>query len=125
MNTLDETRPASTRVSVARLAEGVLARSEGVGATRGRGRWFTADGERSIDGIVVAETAAGRIDVDLHLDAEWPARPLPALADQIRWELNAEAVKAGLGTRIGEIDISVHDFKTSEELEREAAGETR
>lgn len=115
MPTLDRTRPASTRVSIARLAETVVGRTPGVSATRGRGRWLTADGERSIDGVVVGQTAAGVADVELHLIAEWPARPLAPLADQLRWELMADAASAGLGDRIGEIDVSVHDFKMPDE----------
>lgn len=114
------TRPPSTRVSLARLAEGVVARTEGVIATRGRGRWLTADGERSIDGVVVGQTAADLTDVELHLDAEWPARPLPALAEELRWELRADAAGAGLGDRLGEIEVSIHDFL----MPGEGTGET-
>lgn len=111
MPALDGTPPASTRVSIARLAEQVVGRTAGVSATRGRGRWLTADGGRSIDGVVVGQTAAGVADVELHLIAEWPARPLPPLADRLRRELMADAAAAGLGERIGEIDVSVHDLK--------------
>jgi len=111
MTAVDHIRPASTRVAIARLAEEVVGRTVGVSATRGRGRWLTADGERTIDGVVVGQTAAGATDVDLHLIAEWPARPLPPLADQLRWELRADAASAGLGDHLGEIEVSVHDFK--------------
>lgn len=118
--TPDVTRPASTRVSVARLAEQVVARNAGVSATRGRGRWLTVDGGRSIDGVAVGQTPAGRVDVELHLIAEWPAQPLPALADQLRRELIAAATDAGCGERLGEIDISIHDFKVPDEAEEQA-----
>lgn len=110
MSALDTVRPATTRVSVARLAEQVIVGNPGVSATRGRGRWLTLDGERVVSGVVVGMTGAGRVDVALHLIAAWPPQPLPPLAEQLRWELANEAAAAGLGDRLGEIAVTIHDL---------------
>jgi hypothetical protein len=111
MSTLDAAPPVSTRVQIARLAERVVARCSGVSATRSSGRWLTLDGERAIDGIVVARTPAGRVEVELHLIATWPPEPLPPLAEQLRRELVATAGRSGLGERLGEIEVFVHDVQ--------------
>jgi hypothetical protein len=110
MATPDVTRPVTTRVVVARLAEETIAVTDGVFATPGRGRWLTADGDREIPGVVVGEDGAGHIDVALHLIASWPPRPLPELVHGIRERLAEAAARAGLGGRIGRIDATIHDL---------------
>jgi hypothetical protein len=109
MSTPDVTRPVTTRVVVARLAEQAIAVTDGIFATRGRGRWLTGDGDREIPGVVVGEDGAGHIDIALHLIASWPPRPLPELVHGLRERLTAAAVRAGLGERIGRIDAIIHD----------------
>ena len=117
MSAVDTIRPASTRVSVARLAEQVIVRSSGVSATQGRGRWLTPDGERVVSGVVVGMTGAGRVDVALHLIAAWPPRPLPPIAAQLRRELASDAAAAGLGDQLGEISVTIHDLADPGEQE--------
>lgn len=105
-------RPVTSRVLVARLAEQVIALEDGVSATAGRDRrWVTADLEREIDGVVVAETGHGHVDVDLHLVADWPPEPLAQLAAQLRRRLRRSASMAGLGDRVGEITVAIHDVR--------------
>src|ERR1700754_123088 len=109
MSTPDVTRPVTTRVVVARLAEQAIAAADGVFATRGRGRWLTADGDREIPGVVVGEDGAGHIDVALHLIASWPPRPLPELVDGLRTRFTTAAARAGLGERLGLVDATIQD----------------
>ncbi len=108
---------ASTRVRLARLAERALAASDGLSPTSGRGRWSTADGERSIGGVSAAETASGRIDIALHLVAEWPPGPLESRADELRDRLLEAAGEEGIADRLGEVDVLVHDIRGPERAE--------
>ena len=103
-------RPASTRVSIARLAEAVIAADPGVSPTPGQGRWLTPDGEKVIPGVVVGATADGRVDVQLHLVGAWPPQPLPETVSRLQQQLTEAAVAVGIGERLGRIDVSIHDF---------------
>jgi hypothetical protein len=108
------TRPASTRISIARLAARVIAASPALVATSGDGRWVTVDGGDRIPGVVAAEAGGGRVDVALHLVASWPPQPLEALAGQLREALLRSAASAGLGGRLGRVDVSIHDLQLPE-----------
>ncbi|MEJ7798690.1 MAG: hypothetical protein WKF42_09340 [Solirubrobacteraceae bacterium] len=106
----------SARVRLARLAEQVLASSDAVSATAGNGpRWATADGDHTIEGIVVAETALGELDVELHVVADWPPEPLERLAAHLRGELRRSASNAGLAERLGETHVAIHDIRVPEQ----------
>ncbi len=107
-------RPVTGRVLLARMAEQVIALEGGVSTTAGRDRrWVTADLDREIEGVVVAETGHGhgQADIDLHLVADWPPEPLQQLAAQLRRRLRRSAAMAGLGDRVGEIGVSIHDVR--------------
>jgi hypothetical protein len=114
MNPLESTRPTSRRIAIARLAERVIAEDPGVGATR-EGRRLTPDGDRAIAGVVVAAGGDGRIEVDLHLVAYMPPRPLAQQATPLREALVAAARRAGLDGSLGEIDVTIHDLVAPEE----------
>lgn len=104
-------RPASGRVLLACLAEQVIAGHDAVSATAGRDRrWVTADGDRLIDGVVVAATGS-RLNVELHVLADWPPEPLTQLATQLRSGVVRSASKAGLGDRLGDVDVAIHDVR--------------
>jgi hypothetical protein len=101
---------------IARLAGAVIAADPGVSATREGGRWLTHDGERVIPGVVVAAGGDGKVEVDLHLLAYMPPRPLAQQADGLRETLVAAARRAGVGESLGEIDVTIHDLVAPEEL---------
>lgn len=108
----DASRPVSGRVLLARLAEQVIAVSDGVSTTPGGDRrWVTADGDRLIEGIVVAETRLGQVDVELHLVVDWPPQPLDQLASHLRRRLTRSASLAGLGDRLGASHVAIHDVR--------------
>ena len=111
MSPLEATRPASARIGIARLAEEVIAADPGVGPTAGNGRWVTRDGDRVLPGVVVAASGAGRVDVDLHLVAFLPLRPLDQQAASVRAGLAGAARRAGAAGRLGEIDVTFHDLR--------------
>lgn len=117
MDSPPEAPPASTRVLLARSAERVLAASDGLSPTSGRGRWATADGDRSIAGVSAAEAASGRVDVALHLVAEWPPGSLEQQADELRDRLADAAEKEGLADRLGQVDVLVHDISDPDRAE--------
>lgn len=105
-------RPVTGRVLLARLAEQVIALEDGVSATAGRDRrWVTVDLGREIYGVVAAETGLGVVDVDLHVVADWPPEPLQHLAAQLRRRLRRSASTTGLGDRLGEIGVAIHDVR--------------
>ena len=116
MSSPESTRPTSKRIVIARLAEGVIAADPGVSATREGGRWLTRDGERVIPGVVVVASGDGRVEVDLHLVAYMPPRPLAKQADDLREALIAAARAAGAGESLGEIDVTIHDLVAPEDL---------
>ena len=104
-------RPASGRVLLARLAEQVIAGQDAVSATAGRGeRWSTADGDQLIDGVVVAATGR-RLDVELHVVAEWPPEPLQQLAARLRGGLERSASYSRLSDQLGDVDVAIHDVR--------------
>jgi hypothetical protein len=109
MSTPQSIRPATTRVVLARLAERVIAEEDGVSATAGGGRWLTRDGDRDLDGVVVGASASGHLDVDLHLLAAWPPLPLPEVSARLRRRLSAAAASTGIESRLGRVDVTVHD----------------
>lgn len=108
-------RPRSARVVLARLAEAIIDREPTVEATAGVGLWMTLDGSERILGVVSNEAASGSVEVELHLIARWPAGPLPQLAEGIREELREAASAAGLGERLGEIAVTIHDIDFGDE----------
>ena len=116
MSSPESTRPTSTRIVIARLAEAVIAADPGVSATREGGRWLTRDGERVIAGVVVAASRDRRIEVGLHLLAYMPPRPIEQQAASLRAELLEAARRTGIGKSLGEIDVTIHDLVAPEEL---------
>lgn len=122
MNSPESTRPASRRIVVARLAEQVIAADPGIGATRQGGNWLTLDGDRVIPGVVVAAAADGRVEVDLHLVAYLPPRPLGKQADDLREALVAAARRAAVAEALGEIDITIHDLVAPQDVPEEVPG---
>jgi hypothetical protein len=110
VNVVEQTRPASARIALARVAEALLALDTGVEPTVGVGRWVTLDGRRPIAGVVAAEEGDGKVEVELHLVVRWPAPPLTELAAKLRRELRREAVRSGLGSQLGAIGIDFHDL---------------
>lgn len=109
-------RLVSGRVLLARMAEQVIAASDAVSATAGRDqRWATADGDRVIEGVVVAETALGQVDVELHLVADWPPEPLEQLAAQLRRRLWRSAASSGVDDRLGDTDVAIHDVRAPDQ----------
>lgn len=116
MGPLQSTRPTSTRIVIARLAEQVVAADPGVSATREGGRWLTRDGDRVIPGVVAAASGGGRVDVDLHLLAFMPPRPLEHQAASIRAALLEAAQRTGVAASLGEIDVTIHDLVAPDEL---------
>jgi hypothetical protein len=119
MNPLESTRPTSRRIAIARLAEQVIAVDPGVGAAREGGRWLTLDGDRMIPGVVVTAAGGGRVEVDLHLVAYLPPRPLEQQAESLRAALLAAARKTGVAESLGEIDVTIHDLVAVEDVARE------
>lgn len=104
-------RPSSRRVLAARLAEQVIACQDAVSATAGRDRrWVTADGDRLIDGVVLAATGR-RLNVELHVVADWPPEPLQQFAARLRGGLERLASSAGLSDRLGNVDVAIHDVR--------------
>jgi hypothetical protein len=110
MGALESTRPTSTRIVVARLAEAVITADPGVSATREGGRWLTQDGDRAIEGVVVAAAGDGRVEVDLHLVAHLPPRPLEQQARGLREALVAAAKRTGVAGSLGAVDVTIHDL---------------
>jgi hypothetical protein len=110
MPSQEQTRPASARVRLARIAERVLAADEQVGPTAAGGRWVTRDADRTIPGVVVVESAGGAVDVSLHLVVAAPTEPLENTAGRVRAAIVAAAAAAGLGGRLGSIDVEFHDL---------------
>ena len=109
--------PVSGRVLIARLAEQVVAVDDAVSATAGRERrWVTADGDRVIDGVVVAAAGRGRVDVQLHVVALWPTGPLQELAAQLRLRLRRSFSIAGVGDQVGDVDVAFHDVRARDEV---------
>jgi hypothetical protein len=109
MSSPDPTRPTSVRIGIARLAGQVIVDDPDVEPADGSRR-STADGDDVIPGVVAAAGVDGRIDVDLHLVAYLPPRPLGEQAASVRAGLVAAARRSGLAARLGEIDVTIHDL---------------
>jgi hypothetical protein len=122
MSSPESTRPISRRIVIARLAEAVVAADRGVGPAREGGSHVTRDGDRLIPGIVVAAAADGRVDVDLHLVAYLPPRPLAEQATALRVALAAAARRSGVAESLGEIDVTIHDLVEPRDESEEIPG---
>jgi hypothetical protein len=110
MSSPESTRPISRRIVIARLAEGVIAADPGVGPVSDGGHWLTRDGDRVIPGVVVAAAADGQVEVDLHLVAYMPPRPLAQQATVLREALLAAVRGTGVAASLGDIDVTIHDL---------------
>ena len=115
LSPVESERPPSPRVALARLAAAVLVAEPTVVPTAGLGRWATSDGSGRIDGVVAAEGADGTVEVELHLSARWPTGSLPRLAEDLREEVREAARRTGLGGRLGEVAVSIHDIDFGDE----------
>jgi hypothetical protein len=102
----------SARVALAQLAEGVIARTDGVSPTTGpAGRWRTVGAPRAIHGVLAVEDARGRVDLELHLVVRWPPQmPLEQLGDLVRGRLRSAAGTAGMGARLGAVAVAFDDL---------------
>lgn len=97
--------PRSARIPLARIAERVIARNTAVTPTAGLGRWVTVDEAESIIGVVAAESVDGMVDLGLYLRLLWPPPPLGTLTRILYADLRREAERAGLGERLGEVEV--------------------
>ena len=104
---------ASGRVRLARLAGRVIARADGVTATSGpAGRWRTVAAQQTIPGVLAVEDPQGRVEVELHLVAQWPPQvPLALLGEQVRGDVRRSAATAGLAQALGAVAISFDDVQ--------------
>jgi hypothetical protein len=109
MPSLESTRPATARVRLARIAERVVEADARVTATAQGVRWVTRDGDRTIAGVVVAESASGAVDMGLHLIVAAPTEPLEGLAAELRQAIADGARRDSLAERLGTIDVAFHD----------------
>jgi hypothetical protein len=107
----------SERVALALVAERAIAEMPGVSATSGPGgRWRTVGSQQIIPGVLAAESAGGRIDVEPHLVARWPlAGSFEELAEQLRARVRRAAAIAGMGERLGDVAVAFDDVVTDEE----------
>lgn len=110
-------RSASDRVQLARIAAETVDRIDGVTATAGPGdRWQTSGCGQTIAGVLAAEDAGGRIDVELHVAARWPPQSsLEQLGEELRDRLRGSAERSGLGDRLGAISVAFDDLLTQNE----------
>lgn len=101
----------SGRLGLARLAERVIARTDGVTGTSGpAGRWQTVGAQQAIRGVLAVEDAQGRVDLELHLVVRWPPRmPLEQLGGRIREDLRRSAGTVGLRARLGAVSVAFDD----------------
>jgi len=105
----------STRIRLAQLAEQVLGSTDAVTGTAGpMGRWVTDDGTRTIDGVTAAEDGMGQVEVELHLVALWPPEPFERLDQDLRRRMRRSASLAGIGDRLGALQISFDDVRALE-----------
>jgi hypothetical protein len=109
--------PVSERVGLARLAQDVIAATDGVTATAGpAGRWRTIASQEAIPGVLAAAGDDGRVDVEVHLVARWPPpMPLEQLAEQLRAHLRREAAGAGMDERLGAVSVAFDDVLVESE----------
>ena len=107
--------PVSARAGLADLAARAIAATPGVTATSGpAGRWQTAGPAQPVAGVVAVEDGRGRVELDLHLAADWPpATSLQQLAEQLREGLRHRAEAAGIDDRLGAVSIAFHDVLSS------------
>ena len=107
----------SERVALALVAGQAIAAAPGVTATSGPGgRWRTVGAQQTVPGVVAAESAEGRIDVELHLVAHWPLQgSFEDLAGQLRARLRGAAAIAGMGERLGAVSVAFDDVMTDGE----------
>jgi hypothetical protein len=101
----------SARGGLADLAARAIAATPGVTATSGpAGRWQTAGQAQPVAGVVAVEDGRGRVELELHLAADWPpATSLQTIAEQLRERLRQCAAVAGLDDRLGAVSIAFHD----------------
>ena len=108
----DVHRTPTERVRLAHLAAEAVAVTGGVTATAGpAGLWRTQDGERAIPGVVAIALPEGRFEIALHLEALWPPEPFEVVAGSVRDRLQRLARTAGLGDRLGPVEVAFHDVR--------------
>lgn len=106
----DGPRPASVRVALARLADGVVARMAGAALSAGPDRrWLTPDAPHAIRGVVAVAQPDGRYELELHLVVAWPPGPLERLASDLRRRIQVAAKRAGVEDQIGEISVHIDE----------------
>ena len=101
----------SSRSRLARVAlEAATGMPEIAAGVRGRHRlWATVDAGEILEGVVATARPDGRLDVELHLVAEWPFGSLFALADQVRTRVQRAAARVGLDGLLGSITVGFED----------------
>lgn len=99
---------------MARLAGQAIAATDGVTATIGPAhRWLTIGCQHTVPGVLAVEDAHGRVDIDVHLLADWPPQmSLQQLAQQVRGRLRRSAGVAGLDERLGAVSVAFDDVLT-------------
>lgn len=103
---------ASTRVGLARLAQGIVAQLPAAALTAGpHGRWLTADDRQTIRGVQAVAAPDGRFELALHLVVAWPPGPLDQLAGDLRRRVRAAAERAGLDAQLGDMQIHIDDVR--------------
>lgn len=95
----DRVRLAALAVEAALRVKGVVeAHAPAIGGTSTHG-----SGGARVHGVSVVVGASGRYDVSLHLVAR--AVPLHPVADRVRDRVSGAARRAGLGERLGPVDV--------------------
>jgi hypothetical protein len=110
--TSDGEPAVSARVGLARVAEAVITRFDGVTATAGpAGRWHTIGSvQERIRGVLAVEDPQGRVHLELHLAVRWPPpSPLEQLGAQVRAHVRRAAAMAPTGARLGSVAVAFDD----------------
>lgn len=107
---------ASLRLRLAALVRAAALATPGVvGLDAGRtGFRMTASDGLRVDGVVCAALPDGRYQASVHLVAAMVA--LRPLADAVRARVQRDAAIAGLGARLGPVDVAVENVHAPAEV---------
>ena len=103
--------PVSPRVELARVALVAAIAVDGVVAGNpGRaGAYVTQDGERKLEGVVVAAERGGRYSVDLYLTARLVQ--LQELGEGVAERVRKAVDDAGMAERLGALHVTIADVE--------------